>query len=59
MQQFTETFLEDAIGRVRVVTQLLCRSLGGDSDADLLALTTEVGLLARAVDTPGAGMPAR
>ncbi|MCU1438689.1 MAG: hypothetical protein JWP66_1776, partial [Naasia sp.] len=38
MQQFTETFLEDAIGRVRVVTQLLCRSLGGDSDADLLAL---------------------
>ncbi|HEY8589259.1 MAG TPA: hypothetical protein VIL55_06895, partial [Naasia sp.] len=54
MQVFTETLLQEAVGRVRVVTQLLSGSLLGDSDTDLLALTTEVGELARAVDTLGA-----
>ncbi|HEY8591055.1 MAG TPA: DUF222 domain-containing protein, partial [Naasia sp.] len=51
MQVFTETLLQEAVGRVRVVTQLLSGSLPGDSDTDLLALTAEVGELARAVDT--------
>ncbi|HEY8591130.1 MAG TPA: hypothetical protein VIL55_16405, partial [Naasia sp.] len=54
MQVFTETLLQEAVGRVRVVTQLLSGSLPGDSDTDLLALTAEVGELARAVDTLGA-----